>query len=581
MNASSHGALMKVQPIYILTFASLQKVEVSIEGTQVTFYGGLFDMIEHVMLHQKSFSSSSPVPALEFHSENVEEGNSLSKIDVFELIDRFSPELMVIGLEHIEVKSLNKENSYHYHLLLQSLELGKFKATNVLRMKASNLRIYTPVHEVLHGGELTIDVKSSGNVRVIDIKLDTLEMVYNHEDIYGWWEKILLRGVKSNRKELILKALSMAKTKMLTLYHSEFTQSLFRGIAVNNSVELKRVTVEFQLDDQISSLNLPKWILRLTQSEKKRRYLYEDYTLNLFLEDRQWDVEIINDEPLCWFMDHKFDCRLSDSKKTYVRGSALYIGDANLCLGCHNESLELKLAVNTLRSEYSQKLTSFTVQSIKSFKEYVDLFSQLKSTKVEAISDGKESHSIEKVFSGIEIAVDAKVSNISCFFINRHEVCTFLNLTEITSLDSFNYILDTLQVSTVDFTKYESVYDLTEFSSIYVSTRMIKINLTPSNDLPQLGVDFTEKLELSWNAHFLRHLLSLARDFHRFKSNAEAAAGITRERVSLLPRSLPLGLDIKKLRNIRIKHADVNVDKLILLINELSGENLFFYHYFN
>jgi hypothetical protein len=441
------------------------------------------------------------------------------------------------------------------------------------------LRIYTPVHEVLHVKELTSDVQSNGNFILIDTKLNTVDLVYDHEDIYGWWEKILMRGIKSNRKELIMQAIRIANEKMVELYHSEFTQNLFRGVVINHSVEVKNVTIAFQLGDQVSSINLPSGLLRFNQSEKKRRYLYEDYSLNLMLEDRQWDVEVINSDPLCWFMGQKFDCRSNDSKKTSVRGSALYIAESHISLGCHDRGLELKLNVDTFRVEYSKKLTEFALQSIRSHKEYVDLFSKLKSSETDTVRE--DPSPIAKVSSGFEMEVDAKVSNISCFLINRHEVCVLVNLADIESVDSFNYILDSLQVSTVDLTKYESVYDLTEFSSIYVSTKMLKINLLLANDLPQLGVDFTEKLTCSWNAHFLRHLLSLARDFNRFKKNIQTAAGILPEHTSLLPRSLPMGLDIKKLRNIRIKHSDVNVDKLILLINELSGENLFFYHYFN
>jgi hypothetical protein len=549
-----------------------------VDGTQVTFYGGLFDIIEHIMLHMKSFASrSTSMQAVEYNQDDKE--SSLSDAVDVDVIKRLIPNSIVVQVEHTEVKSLDKENSFHYHVLLQSFESTYLKASNVSRAKASNLRIHTPVHEVLHVKELTTDVTSSGSVFVIDTKLDTLELVYNHEDIYGWWEKILMRGVRSNRKELILKAIRMGNEMMVELYHSEFTQNLLRGVIINSSVGVKHVTIALQLEDQVSSINLPNGFVRLNQSEKRRRYLYEDYSLNLMLEDRQWDVEIISSEPLCWFMGQKFDCRSNDSKKTSVRGSALYVGESCIGLGCHDEGLELKLNVDTFRIEYSKKLTDFALQSIRSHKEYVDLFSKLKSSETETVR--VDPTTIEKVPTGFEITVDAKVSSISCFLINRHEVCVLVNLKEIESVDSFNYILDTLQVSTVDLTKYESVYDLTEFSSTYVSTKMLKINLLPSNDLPQLGVDFVEKLECSWNAHFLRHLLSLARDFNRFKQNIQTSAGIISERGSLLPRSLPMGLDIKKLRNIRIKHADVNVDKLILLINELSGENLFFYHYFN
>lgn len=537
-------------------------------------------MIEHCMLHTKlklpstpSIDAASKTP----HITNV-------PVDVEKLIETLTPQLMVIHVESTEVKSFNKHNSYHYHLLLQRVELkGKFKSPSSGRVKLSNLRIYTPANEVLHTKEACIDVKSSENVYVIGTRIDTLHAVYLHDDIYGWFRKIILAGVKSNRKELIMRAFRIMNEKMIEFLYSEFTRKLFERVVVNHMVEMTNLAVVLHvLDDQVSSINASKLKFRLNQGgERIREHRYDDYFMNLMFQLRPWTVEVISDGPLCWFMDEKFDYISNDSLKTYIRGSALFLGSSFIRLSSDDDNLNLKLRVNTLRTEYSQKLTGFVLKSIKSSKEYIDLFSQLNgSKKDEAKSSEKDSISIEKVLSGI--ALDARVSNISCFFINRHDVCVFVNLAEISSEDSFNYNLDTFQVSAVDFSKYESICDLSDFSSTYVSTKMLKINvLTFVDQQPQIGVDFAEKLECSWNAHFLRHLLSLARDFHRFRRCAEEALGVVREQKSLLPRSLPVGLDIKKLRNIRIKHSDVNVDKLFLLINELSGENLFFYHYFH
>lgn len=564
-------------PIYF-RLKILQKLHVSVNNTQVTFYGGLFDIIEHCMLHTKGKFSTLPSSVTEAAIETSKINNAPT--DVEHAIERLIPDLMIIHVENTEVKSLNKHNSYHYHLLLHRVEVkGRFKSSDASRMKISNLRIYTPAQEVLHSKELVVDIKSSGNAIVFGTKLDTLCAVYNHEDIYGWFLKIVLAGMKSNRKELIVRAFKMANEMMIEFYHSEFTQRLFRRFIINQEIELRNSKIILQLVDQVSSINISKLKFHLNQSEKLRRRLYEDYTMNLIFQQRHWSVEFIIDSPVCWFMDQKYDYLSNDSMKTYIRDSALYVGSTFLRLCSHGDAFKLDLRVNTIRTEYSQKLTAFVVKSISGSKEYVDLFSQLNSDKSEVSSVPSNATSIEDLLQSVTI--DAKVSNISCFFINRHEVCIFLNLAEISSKDSYNYVLDTLQVSKVDLSKYSAVCNLSELSSIYISTKLLKLNLFASNDLPQVGVDFVEKLEVSWNAHFLRHLLSLARDFHRFKRSVEDALGITREQKSLLPRSLPVGLDIKKIRNIRIKHSDVNVDKLMLLINELSGENLFFYHYFH
>lgn len=391
--------------------------------------------------------------------------------------------------------------------------------------------------------------------------------------------------MKSSRKDLIIKALRTAKEKIIELHYSEFTQAMFRKIVVNFEVSLHNVKLVPQLDDRISSINISSLKCLLSQSEdKRRRHFYEDYSMNLILKDRVWAFEVIGEHPLCWFMGPKFDYPNLAAKNAYIRGSALFMQNFSFKLHADNEDmLNFYLYVNTLRTEYSQALKSFFVKSIESFKEYDDLFNQLNNKAEEIKSNGRVAIiggiSIESILRAITI--DARINNVSCFFINRHDVCVYGNVAEVTSLDSFNYILDTFQVSTVDFGKSDALCDLSEASTVYISTKKLQVNLLVSNNHPQIGVDFSEKLECSWNAHFLRHLLSLARDFRNFKASLVTASGVAQQTSpSYLPQSLPVGLDIKKLRNISIKHADVNVDKLFLLINELSGENLFFYHYF-
>lgn len=547
-----------------------------INNTQVTFYGGLFDIIEHFMLHTKLNTSSAQSIELPTEDAAVPKGS----FDVERLVEKLTPQLIVIQVENTEIKSLDKQNSFHYHLLLHHVDIkGKLDAADVCRLKITNLRIYTPAQEVLHIKDLSMNVKSSGSLIAVDVKLDTLSLVYSHDDIYGWFRKIFLKGMKSNRKEMIVRAFKAMNRMMVELYYSEFTQKLFEKIVPNFSASLHNVKLGFQLDDQVSSMNVSSLRCLLNQSSEKRRHFYEDYTMNLILKDRQWNFEVITDAPLCWYMGSKFDYLNLDAKKTYIRGSALLIENFTLRIGSQDEIFNLDLHVNTLRAEYSQKLTAFALQSIRSCKEFVDLFSQLSTAQVEEETSERKSIQIETLLE--MVTIDAKVSNVSCFLINRHDICVIANLAQISSIDSFNYELDTLEVSTVDFAKYSPVHDMAESSTTYVSTKLLRLNLFATNNQPQIGVDFCEKLECSWNAYFLRHLLSLARDFHRFKNGAEDALGVTREHGFVLPRSLPVGLDIKKLRNIRIKHADVNVDKLILLINELSGENLFFYHYFH
>ena len=44
------------------------------------------------------------------------------------LLDKLTPDVMIVNVQQVEVKSLNKHGSFHYHLLLQHVAIKlKFK----------------------------------------------------------------------------------------------------------------------------------------------------------------------------------------------------------------------------------------------------------------------------------------------------------------------------------------------------------------------------------------------------------------------------------------------------------------------
>lgn len=544
-----------------------------------TYKGGLSSITN---ANSNNKSSDLKLPAAVTRNENKQPGKE-------KIIDAITPHVISLCAEQIEVKSLDKQSSFHYHLLLhKAIAEARLKNANVVEAKVFNLRIYTPVQEVLFVKELSLDTQQTGMEVKAKAVIDTLDAVYNHEDIYGWWLKILTASLKSNRRELILKAIEIGNQRMIEFYHSEFVQNIFNQIILDEDIELRKINVVVELDDQISSINASNIQVLLNQSNDKfRESLYTDYTLDLLFKNRHWKMEITSDDGMSWYMGSKNPYNNhSSTKSSHVRGSAFYIGKSSTTLASDElkDAIKLNFNAKTFRVEYSNKFTKFIEQSAKSFRSYVKLFSQMTKKK---IADDNQSHSsvinensdlnLEQFLE--KFSVNIEIVDFSSFLINRHDVCIFVNLTSLSSVDDFSYLFDMLQVSTIDYRKDDGLCDISDLTTTYISTSKLKMNLEKSEQL-QLCVDFAEKLECSWNAHFIRHLLSIARDLNRFRSSLEDALEVEKKPISL-PRSLPLGLDIKKLRNISVKHADVNVDKLMLLLNEVTGENLFFYNYFN
>ena len=98
-------------------------------------------------------------------------------------------------------------------------------------------------------------------------------------------------------------------------------------------------------------------------------------------------------------------------------------------VGIWIKSFKLDVRVKSLHTEYSNKLTSFALATLKGFKAYEKLFTQLEAKDTEKHSNGEQSINIKHILTKIKANVVA--ADISCFFINRHDVCTFVNLCYI------------------------------------------------------------------------------------------------------------------------------------------------------
>lgn len=502
------------------------------------------------------------------------------------LIDAIMPHNVALHVEQVEVKSLDKHSSFHYHVLLQKIDVKAYpKRGHESEAKILNLRIYTPLQEVLFLKELTLETRQNGKEIKTVMIVETLDVIYNHEDIYGWFLKIFTAGMKSSRRELIIKAIEIGNQRMIEFYHSEIVQNIFREIILQQKIEMRHISVLLELEDQISSISATKIRFAVNQSNDKfRKSPYDDYTMDLLFKNRHWKVDMDSDT-LCWYMGSKNPYNnKTETKQTHERGSALYLGNtfSRISSDKAKDAIKLNFRANTFRVEYSNKFTSFVEETARSYKSFTKLFSQLK--KKEIVDDNKNNSSENSTLKLEEflekISINFQIVDFSSFFNNRHDVCIFVKISTLSSTENLSYLIDMLQVSTIDYRKYDGLCDLSDITNTYISTSLLKVNLEKSQQY-QLCVDFAEKFECSWNAHFLRHSLSIVRDFRRFKANIEQALEIPTVNTQLsIPTSLPLGLDIKKLRNFSVKHADVNIDKLMYLINEMSGENLFFYNYF-
>lgn len=544
-------------------------------------------MIEHAVLHGKTFATNDP------EESNLKE-EKLKRI--LEKMKPFHPKHTEIKLQNTTVIALMASVSYHYKVQLRQLQFQSqlnppvpngqtFKLPEMTScLKIIKLTIVTPDNEVLNIRNCSSIIKTKNDVLNVYVKLKNSQLVYVHTDIHQWIKRTFLSSLKSSRREMIIKAFQTAYDKMVEFHYSPQMQELFRHVVINVSIDLYNISAVLRLNEQISSVNIKKIKYQLRQSTKLQENIYENYTLNLLFSQRQWSAGLMI-ESLCYYLGSQSEnININNNLiNAHIRGSAVFIGFCLIKLSSHDNSHNLELTVETLRTEFSRTLSSFFVEALQSYKDYIDLTKEIEKKKGLEISKSNEL-SIEEVLKKLAVAnvlVNIKVKDITCFFINRHEICAFLNLSMISAAKDLSYIdFENIKLSTVDFSKYESsACNLLENSTTYFKTKSIRIEGTVTDNLPSITIDFKEPVNVFWNAHFLRHSISLVRDFHRLRRNIEKILEVSKENKKLIPKSL-IGLDVKKLRNISLRHVDVNLEKFITIINQISTESLFFYRHY-
>ena len=562
-----------------------QKLKILLTNTNVTFHGGLFDMIEHAVLHGKTFATNNrkEISLLEEESKQI-----LNKVK------SFHPKHIEVKLQNTTVISLMASVSYHYKIKIRQLQLQSqlnsqipndqiFKLPDLTSsFKMIKLTIVTPNEDVLSIKNCSSIIKMKHDVLNCYVKLKNCQLVYVHTDIFQWIKRTFLSSLKSSRREMIIKAFQTAYDKIVEFHYSEQMQELFRHIVLNNSIDLYNVSAVLRLNDQISSVNVKKIKYQLRQSTKLQENVYENYTLNLLFSQRHWSAGLMI-ESLCYYLGSQSENINVNNNllNAHVRGSAAFIGFWLMKLSSHDNSHSFELNVETLRTEYSRAFSSFIVQALQSYKDYTDLSKEIEKKKNIVVTERIEL-TIEVFLKKIAAAnVDIKVKDITCFFINRHEICAFLNLSMVSVAKDLSYIdFENIKLSTIDFSKYETyACNLLEYSTTYFNTKSIRVEGTVTENLPSITIDFREAVHVFWNAHFLRHTISLVRDFHRLRRNVENILEVSKENKKLIPKTM-IGLDVKKLRNISLKHVDVNLERFITIINQISTESLFFYRHY-
>lgn len=422
---------------------SFEKLQAALENTKLTFYGGLYEFL-------KDSHSRQPKKITDEDTKVV--GDELALIS--KKLIRFSsiiPKQFSFSVQNTSFCIVRHDTSHvhDYLAVVKAMTLNwkvsfvqdaaSFKLLSTLvKYEMSELIIDTSSERFFTLDQHSIDFKLNNEVVNIYTRLRSFKLFYNHCDIINWIRKNLIGDKKLQLKE---KTSGGASIRPLV-------EKFMANYKTQVCVELWNISTIFQLSNQqVSCFNLAHTKLLVNQHDESKP------------NDASWNVEILV-ESLCFYLDSNIkNISGNNLKKTHVRGSAFYIGVLLSQISDYGKGKKIDFSAHTLRTEYSKALASFVIEAVKCFNE----IKMLKSQDIAEVTPTTSPQTERNFLRDLRIeklVTNLKVTDITTFFINNHNMCSFVNLPEI--ILSFSPIkqiveIEKMQISFVDFSKNVSI----------------------------------------------------------------------------------------------------------------------------
>ena len=518
---------------------SFEKLQVALENIKLITYSGFYEFVKDTKLQNAKLQVKLDQPIID--DAKIDTCNQLQ--DKFKQFSSLIPKMLSVGIQNTSF-SIVRENTSHIHDYLASIKSMtlswklsftqedlsfKFSSTS-LSYEMNELTIDTSNERFLVLDQHSIDFKLNNEVINIYTKLKSFKLTYNHCDIIDWIKKNLANTAKLNSK-LQLKESSSKKLPM-----DEF-EKLLGSCVVKVCVELWNVSTICQLSNkQVSSLNLAHTQLLMNQSEDTKASVKTIDKSSSFWNTRSWNAEIMI-ESFCFYLDSNVkNISGSNLKKTHVRGSAFYIGVLLSKISDYGSHKKIDLTAHTMRTEYSKALASFVIEAVTCLKEY----SSLRTKKLLPKNSVKNTSRFKALLNDKPV-VNLKVTDITTFFINQHDMCSFINLPEIMiNFSPTKQIieLERMQMSFVDFSTSSSTHYLSEFSKTFISTKIVRLERSPEDNT--LFIYFVHNVEAFWSPNRHMHLYTLCKEIEVLSTTVAQILEIKKvPTTSTKPRNIP------------------------------------------
>lgn len=376
------------------------------------------------------------------------------------------------------------------------------------------------------------------------VKLKTFQIIYNHSEIYDFVNNNFLarqRASSSHQQLLQLGHKQMSLPDHLCLdavtpaaspakqqrQDGGILEWIMQRIVVKGCAELWNVSLLMKLDDQHIAMSVSHTRFLLEQIEEKRSSRYRNKFLNLLLNQRQWNMELMVET--LWSNLGNSNNDTNNLKKTHSPGSPFFLGVSLVKLCSYANTTKLDISIHTFRTEYSMQLAEFIVMSMLCIKQYGGLSNKRAKEAPKMMSNNASSSSSSNAGEDHQqgttaLRVSVKVKDITAYFVNHHNVFMLLSFSEMNVTRS-QYVttlkLEEFQMAIMRSMTASSLC-LTDFSDVFASCKMIRLEHEKQPDavhsLGKLSIYIPGDTEAIWNSNLHMHLLTLVRDMQDLKT---------------------------------------------------------------
>ncbi|KAJ0180781.1 hypothetical protein K1T71_004185 [Dendrolimus kikuchii] len=483
---------------------NVEKIHATVNNTTISFQDDLYQFVQKHKRHRKA------------HAHRSENSNHMATV-----IPRLSPvipKMFSLRIDTTKVNCLDKSSCTNFEMSLESLQVNsRFSATTVhmddvgcevglpqvyIAFQMDHYQIVTDKERLMFLNKLKLDAKLEKGVLNLYLIISTLNVMYNHEDMFRWYTSAMEK-VKSS-KPLQIKDTKASPTPL-------WVTRVFSACVVQGCAELRSVTFHAKLlGDKALAAGCGGIKVKLDQLLDTREEAYKSRIPRLVVGSRHWSTELLVDGGWVATGEGCLSLKEAPPRRHHAWGSAL-LAVALVKWGSHGpRDSKVEAMMDCLRLEWS---TTFA-ETIISLTECLDRYKMAYQTK--------QITPAECCDVPFNIAVNVALSHINLFLIVNENMCLMTRIDAVTlekTVNKSGAVVSGFKV--VDMVPYKGSMHCQkseEIPTTFFHVKLARVELVPSKERHSALLDFQflENVDFEWSANLHLKILAFVRNIKDF-----------------------------------------------------------------